>query len=240
LTFDEGNDGRPTWSPSGREITYRRQDDRGWSLISQAADGAGEPVVLVESERVPLSPYWSRDGRYLVYHQRGAETGSHDLRYLQLELAGDAAEPVTFLGSSANERTPRLSPDVRFVAYSSDESGRDEIYVRPFPDGAAKWPVSVNGGTYPRWRSDGKELYYIQSGRLMAVSVSTDQGFTLGQPQVLFEYRDLTSGSAVAYDVSADGQRFLTVAPVEDGGEGAPPKIRIVLNWYEEFRGREQ
>ena len=153
LTSDQARDGRPTWSPSGREITYRSEHERGWSLVSKAADGTGEPVVLVESEYILLSPYWSRDGRYLVYHQRGAETGSHDLRYVQIELAGSASEPVTFLGSPASERTPKLSPDGRFVAYSSDESGRDEIYVRPFPDGAARWPACANGGRQAPCRS---------------------------------------------------------------------------------------
>ena len=112
--------------------------------------------------------------------------------------------------------------------------------MRPFPDGAGQWPVSVNGGRQPRWRSDGRELYYWGGGAaLMAVSVSTEGVFTLGQPQQLFESSDLRSGGSPTYDVSADGQRFVMVALIEEEGF-APPKIRIVQNWYEEFRDREQ
>ena len=100
----------------------------------------------------------------------------------------------------------------------------------------------MNGGTQPRWRSDGSELYYVEGTTLTAISVSTEQGLTLGQPQALFVSADLLSTpSAPSYDVSADGQRFVTIAPVEDGNEyTSPPKIRVVQNWYEEFRGREQ
>ena len=166
-----------------------------------------------------------------------------DIRYLELETNGDAPEPTTFLSTPAVERVAKLSPDGRFLAYISDDSGRPEIYVRPFPDGAGKWQASVIGGTQPRWRSDGKELYYVEGqGALMAVPVATEPGFTLGQPQQLFETPDLVRlGGAPQYDVSADGQRFITIAPVEDGDEeAAPPTIRVVENWYEEFRDREQ
>ncbi len=135
----------------------------------------------------------------------------------------------------------KLSPDGRFLAYESNESDRYEIYVRSFPGGDGKRQVSVNGGTQPRWRSDGRELYYVEGDTLMAVSVSTESAFTLGQPQQLFEAPALTrtgGGLNGGYDVSADGQRFLTIAPVE-GADSAPPTIRIVENWYEEFRDRE-
>lgn len=160
--------------------------------------------------------------------------------YLRFETGGDAGEPVTFLHTAAAENVPKLSPDGRFLAYVSDESGRYEIYIRSFPNGAGKWQVSVNGGTKPRWSRDGKELYYVESNALMAVPVSTGQGLTLGQPQKLFESADLRSAyTAPNYDVAADGQRFVTVAPVE-GGKTEPPKIRIVQNWYEESRDREQ
>ena len=112
--------------------------------------------------------------------------------------------------------------------------------MRPFPDGTGKWQVSVNGGGWQRWRSDGSELYYVEGNTLMAVSISTEQSFTLGQPQRLFEFPDLVQITANGgFDVSADGERFLTIAPVE-GDEAAAPTIRIVQNWYEEFRDREQ
>ncbi len=148
-----------------------------------------------------------------------------------------------FLSTPATENRPQLSPDGRFLAYVSNESGRPEIYVQPFPNGAGKWQVSGNGGDQIRWSSDGSELFYVEGSTLMAVSVSTEQGFTLGQPQMLFESPDLVlADSGRDYDVSADGRRFVMTTPVEEGddGEVAPPSIRVVQNWYEEFRDRER
>ena len=167
-----------------------------------------------------------------------------DIRYIELGTDGEASEPVMFLGSSADEQMAKLSPNGRFLAYESDESGRYEIYVRSFPGGDGKWPVSVDGGRWPKWRVDGRELYYVEGDTLMAVSVSTESAFTLGQPQRLFEAPGLALEPYSAnggYAVSTDGQRFLTVAPLEDGDEveATPPKIRIVENWYEEFRERD-
>ena len=242
VTFDEGAERNPTWSPSGQEVTYWSQDDEGHRLMSTSADGTGEPVVLVESASGLNAPDWSRDGRYLVYYENDPETRS-DIRYIELGADGAAGEPVTFLGSSAREADPKLSPDGRFLGYSSDESGSSEIYVRPFPYGAGRWQASVNGGRYPRWSPVENELYYVErsTSTLMAVPVSTEQGFTLGQPQVLFEDRSLIGGGpGPKYDVSAHGKRFVTVAPVEDDTEAAPPSIRIVQNWHEEFRDRDQ
>ncbi len=236
LTFDEGNEGSPTWSRSGEDITYQI---RGTSITRKAADGTGEAVVLVEG--AGSDPDWSRDGRYLVYQESSSDSGV-DIRYLELQTNGDAPEPTTFLSTPAVERVPKLSPDGRFLAYISSDSGRPEIYVRPFPDGAGRSLASVIGGTQPRWRGDGKELYYVEGqGGLMAVSVATEPRFTLGQPQRLFESPDLQGGGAPLYDVSADGQRFVTVAPVDGGDiDVSPPTIRVVENWYEEFRDREQ
>ena len=239
LTFGEGTESRPTWSPSGREITYRWQQDGGVRIASKAADGTGEATVLVVDTEVNVSsPDWSHDGRYLVYDQFGTDA-RRNIWYLK--PSGDGFEPTVFLGTPANEAGAKFSPDGRYLAYVSDESGREEVYVRPFPEGSGKWQVSVNGGTQPRWRHDGRELFYVEEFTLMAVSVSTEQGFVLGQPQRLFESEDLPSNNfgRPEYDVSADGKRFLTTAPAEDEN-APPPAIRIVQNWYEEFRDRDQ
>ncbi len=239
LTFEVGVEGSPTWSPSGEEITYWNRGSSS-SIKSKAADGAGTAVVLVESETFATNSDWSRDGRYLVYQESGSETRA-DIRYLEFGPDGQAGEPVTFLSTAAAEGSPKLSPNGRFLAYRSNESGRSEIYVRPFPNGTGKRQVSVNGGSQLRWGSDGKELFYVEGeAALMAISVSTEGAFTLGQPQHLFESSDLLQpgGSTPTYDVSADGERFVMIAPVE-GEESAPPAIRIVQNWYDEFRERE-
>ena len=238
LTFDEGAEARPTWSPSGREITYDWVHDGESKIASKAADGTGEARVLVDSESEVYNPDWSHDGKYLAYHETSTDT-KRDIWYLK--PSGDGFEPTVFLRTPANEATAEFSPDGRYLAYGSDESGRREIYVRPFPEGSGKWQVSVNGGMHPGWRHDGGELFYVEESTLMAVSVSTDQGFILGQPQRLFESEDLVANvfGRKRYDVSADGKRFLTIAPAEDEN-AAPPVIRVVENWYEEFKDREQ
>ncbi len=242
LTFEDVSEDQPEWSPSGREIVYRRNNEGpGDSLMRKAADGTGEAIVLVESETRLGNPTWSHDGRYLAYSEINGEA-LNDIRYVELGTDGTASEPVTFLSTPAHEFQPKLSPDGRFLAYASRESGSYQVYVQPFPDGAGKWQVSVNGGSRPRWSSDGSELFYVDGRFLMVVSVSTEQGFTLGQPQALFESLDLVRVNG-SYGVSADGQRIMTVALVataQDGEEPAPPSIRIVQNWYEEFRDRQQ
>ena len=243
LTFEDQFESNPAWSPSGREIVYGVLASPG-RIMRRATDGTGEPVVLVETSNFLSSADWSRDGRYLVYQELNPETNGADIRYIELGTDGDVGEPITFLGSPAGEMFPKFSPDGRFVAYTSNESGRYEIYVRPFPDGTGRWQASVNGGEAPRWRSDGKELYYVEGRKLMAVSATSESTFTLGQPQPLFEASALVASVSITpggYDVSADGQRFLTVSPVEGAeNETAPPTIRVVQNWHEEFRDREE
>ena len=239
LTVDEGSERTPSWSPSGAEIIYsltlsvRR-------LVKQAADGTGGAVFLTEAVNLANNPDWARDGRYLVYDTNIGM--SSDILYLQFETGGAISAPHPFLSTPANEAAPKFSPDGRFLVYVSNESGRAEVYVRPFPDGAGKWQVSVNGGNQPRWSRNGKELYYVEGEALMAVPVSTAQGVILGQPQKLFESADLRSRYPTpTYEVSDDGQKFLTITPVEKDQRGRtePSKIRVVENWYEEFRDRE-
>ena len=246
LTFEDQREVYSAWSPSGREIVYQSLGPP-HRLMRRAADGTGEAVVLLEADFTLVRPEWSRDGRYLVYD--GIELGAgsrNDIRYIELGTDVEAGEPVMVLGSPADEQFAKLSPDGRFLAYESDESGRYEIYVRSFPGGDGKRQVSVNGGQQARWRSDGRELYYVEGDTLMAVSVSTESAITLRQPpRPLFDAPGLASafgGAVGGYDVSADGRRFLTVAPLEDGDEveAAPPKIRLVQNWYEEFRDRQR
>ena len=239
LTFDAAPDGRPIWSPSGKEIAFRSNRGEGYDKIYiRPADGTGEPALLVDNPLDEIPNDWSPDGKYLLYSVNGEET-AWDLWYLKRKEDGSGFEPVPFLQTSFSERAAKFSPDGRFVAYVSDESGRNEVYVRPFPGGDGKWQVSGNGGTQPRWGKDGKELFYVERDTLMAVAVATTPSFTSGAVTRLFQDAYLLGLDAPRYDVSGDGRRFVLREPVA-GTEEKPPSIHIVENWFEEFRGREQ
>ena len=136
------------------------------------------------------------------------------------------------------EGEAQFSPEGRFVAYRSDESGQDEVYVLNFPEGGGKWQVSEYGGGQPRWSDDGKELFYVEENTLIAVEVSTAPGFSTGRATRLFEDPSF-AGPRPDYDVSADGQRFVMIETLE-AEPGKKPSIHIVENWFEEFRQRQQ
>ena len=166
-------------------------------------------------------------GQIICYHARDSKAN----RDLWLLPVTGEHKPVQIFKSDANELEGRFAPDGKWLAYTSDESGSYEIYVRTFPDTGSKWQVSNNGGTQPRWRRDGKELFYISTDRkLMALDVQTGATFTAGTPHTLFDlpgrWEDFTSG----YAVTKDGQRFLFPVNLE-AGSTAP--IAVVLNWTE-------
>ncbi len=143
--------------------------------------------------------------------------------------------------SPFGEYVPRFSPDGRYVAYVSSESGQMEVYVQPFPEGGRKVTVSSNGGTKVRWSRDGKELFYVEGQTLVAVSVSSGSSFSAGSATRLFEHPGLIGGTEYPpYDISADGQRFILAEWVGAGADAPEPSIRVVMNWFEEFRGRQQ
>ncbi len=132
---------------------------------------------------------------------------------------------------------PQFSPDGRWPVYISDESGRFEIYVQPYPGPGGKWQISTEGGTEPMWNPNGRELFYRSGDKMMAVDIATQPSFAAGKPRMLFEGQyQLSPVPAVNYDVSPDGQRFLMVKPSEQ--QQAPPQINIVLNWFEELKRR--
>lgn len=171
---------------------------------------------------------WSPDGRsLLVVHSGGA---GEDLWVLPME---GERKPVPFLQTNFNENQGRFSPDGKWVAYTSDESGRYEVYVRPFPSGSSKWRVSPDGGELPHWRGDGKEIYYLTPDRkLMAAAVNAGRdGLTVSVPQQLFStqmHLRPSGAPLVPYDISSDGKKFLMDAKLADQGESA---LTVVVNW---------
>ena len=234
--FDYG----PVWSPSGDMVAFnshgRGRTTGDTDMILRQGDGGGEEQVLLSTSGSESVFDWSRDGRHLLYDKDDPETGI-DLWYLERSKDGSGWTPHPFLQTPFAEAMPRFSPDGRYVAYLSNESGQNEIYVRPFPKGGHKVTVSSNGGAAVRWSRNGKELFYVEGEILVAVSVSSGSSFSVGSATRLFEHPVLKSFFP-PYDVSADGQRFILPEPL--GGEAPEPSIHVVTNWYEEFRDRDE
>jgi eukaryotic-like serine/threonine-protein kinase len=231
FTFDASLDLFPVWSPDGSRIVFRSNRKGTTNLYQKPSNGAGSDELLVESPQDKTATAWSPDGRFLLYVSVDPKTTS-DIWVLPLE--GDR-KPFVFLKTGFAERFGQFSPDGHWVAYTSNESGRYEIYVRPFPGPGGQWQVSAAGGLYPRWRPDGKELYYIApDGKLMAAPIAPN-GTALdpGMPVVLFQSRAYGGGTDAGggwqYDVSRDG-RFLINTVLDD----ASSPITLIQNWHPE------
>src|SRR5579864_3837110 len=230
LSYDQVRATFPVWSADGNSIVFDTKYAGESSLYLKLASGAGDERLLLTStggEKYATS--WSRDGRFLLYTAIDPETKS-DLWVLPLQ--GDR-QPIPFLRTGFNEDSGRFSPDAHWIAYTSDESGRDEIYVRDFSSGAehgswdaaGKWLISKDGGTNPRWRGDGRELFYVApDGELTSVEISAKPVFKAGAPRPLFQ---LPPGF-IGGDVTADGSRFLIGVPV---AQSASVPFTVVLNW---------
>ncbi len=216
------------WTKSGDQLAYAVFAPGGnGDIFAKPSNGNGEASLLLGTPLNEMEPEWSPDRRYLLYTTASRETKA-DLWYRERRVDGTLGEPRVFRKTPLNEGKGRFSPDGRLVAYTSDESGREQVYVRDFPDGANPWQISADRGTMPRWRRDGKEIYYTEGRKLMAVPMN---GFKPGAPVTLFEKRGV---GPLQYDVAPDGRFLILEKPA---GE-APLAIHVVHNWFEEFRGR--
>jgi Tol biopolymer transport system component len=220
----------PVWSPDGTRIAFTSPRNTPPNLYQKTLTGDGEePLVKSSSNDQPTD--WSRDGRFIFYQSLHPKT-QWDLWFLPMSGAEADRKPVPFLQTGFNERLGRLSPDGRWLAYASDESGTDEVYVRTFPKSDAQRQLSANGGSAPRWRADARELFYLATdGRLMAVSVKAGPTFQAGAPVALFQTRISGNdypGAGANYTATRDGQRFL-ISTVT--GESNAVPTTIVLNW---------
>ena len=239
LTFESGWPQDPSWSPDGKFVTYSRFSDEGArNLYFRSADGSAQPEILTSTAVFEWASDWSQDGRHLIYSVTHPETG-YDLWVLDRQADDGEGTTTPFVATEFRESTPQISPDGEYAAYCSDESGAQEVYIRRFPSGSGLWQISANGGCQPRWRHDGKALFYVEQNTLFAVEVVTGDELRVGRSERLFSDANLADGSWT-YDVSADG-RFVMVEDVAaDEATQRKRAIHITENWYEEFRDREQ
>jgi len=227
LTFAKGDEWAPLFTPDGRNILYSRDDGNGArSVILRALDSGAETVIYaLPRPNFPVT--LSSDGRELILAQREEKGNDWDLLHMPLRAG---AEPIPYAAAPGfSTLRASFSPDGRWLAYQSNESGKSEIYVQAYPDPGRKWQISTDGGIEPVWSADGKELFYVSGDRrLMRVEVKIGAAFDAGIPEALFPMPIAPQIARNRYLVSADSQRFLVVAPA---GEGLSTPMTAVLGW---------
>jgi len=245
FTFDPQAFYNPMWTPDSQRVVFSSLREGTWSLSSKAANGTGPIESLHTSKNLLAASTWSVDGRSLIFMEAGLE--NTDIWALSLD-GEPTARPL--MAESYNELNPAISPDGRWIAYSSDESGRIEVYVRPFPNvDDGKWLISTRGGEFPNWAPDGRELYYDDyPDQMMVVTIETEPAFAAGNPEVLFRSEYVLAShsgpDASPYDISPDGKRFLMIKEEKQAQEAdevaeIPPitELIVVDNWDEVLKG---
>ena len=250
LTFDPSAESYPIWSPDGNDVVFISDRKGHRDLYQKTTSGAGTEELLFASNFDKLPQDWSSDGRFIAYMSFNPMTEwdlwilpLFDPEFLLKNIKESRGKPMPFLQTKFNERGAHFSPDMRWIAYGSDESGRNEIYVQPFPrqSGDGKWQASTNGGSWPTWRRDGKELFYVsRDGKLMAAEVLgigskalSGSTFEVGAVRPLFDISAIRIRGNFFYDVTADGQRFLIAVPAE--GQASAP-LTLMTNWDQEVK----
>ena len=247
MTTHAARDVRPLWHPDGQSVVFASTRDGPLALFRKAADGTGtaEPLVTFDESVTLITPYdWSPDGARLLVDAVLPETGS-DVGMVSLDGPG-TWEPL--VQTAATEWSPALSPNGRWLAYTSDVTGQQEVYVQRFPELDGRQVISVGGGASPNWSADGRELICLAPGgppdAVMRATLDIDEGdppsFIVGTPERLFDWRYYGSaGGRRHYDVSPDGRRFLMVtAGGTENTETGRAEIHVVLNWVEELKAR--
>jgi Tol biopolymer transport system component len=215
------DDADPVWSPDGKKLAFFSCCEHGSTLFIKNIHEAGKGKTFLNGGfQSPLD--WSRDGKYVLFTE-GQPTGARDLWVLPV---ADGAKPYALTHSSFDERTGRFSPDGKWVAYVSNESGQEDVYVARFANSQERWRISTAGGTNPRWRGDGQELFFVDAERrFMAVPMKIGDSLTPGVPSPLFRIDTLLDND---YDITADGQRFL-VTRTSPAAQAVP--FNVIVNW---------
>jgi Tol biopolymer transport system component len=223
LTSGGGVHYNPSWSPDGRQVAFSFGNYQGRVVVQRmAANGAGKEEPAAQLDRDAELSQWTADGQYLIM-RAGGFGKVYEIWAAPLSGGG---KPFPVVTGPFNNWQARVSPDGKWIAYVGDETGRGQIYVQDFPPNGAKWQISTASGYFPRWRADGRELFYRQDSKVMSVDVTTSAGkLEAGIPKSLFD----VPNSDRRFDVSADGQRFLMIVPNED--MGPPQPFTVVLNW---------
>jgi serine/threonine protein kinase len=232
LTLEGGSNAYPAWTPDGLSVTYT-SDVMGTSeMRTKRADGSTQSVLQVHETRTLYAPHWSADGKWLVFETSQGEAGVGDILAIR---PGVDTKPVPLAATRFVEGSPALSPDGRWLAYTSNETGRQEIYVVPFPNvSAAKWAVSTQGGTRPLWSHRGSELFYVDgTGNLMTVDVKANPTLSFGRPVALFNVAGFATDFETNFTLSPDDRRFLMIRQVTNSN---PDKLIVVENWFSELK----
>src|SRR5688572_7372824 len=225
FTFSPASEDNPVWSPDASQVLFSCGPGIFSNLCKKVSSGAGNEEVVIQSDVVKEGYDWSRDGRFVLFTDFATLTGS-DLWILP--MTGDG-KPYALLQTEFEETFGQFSPDGRWFAYTSNESGKTEVYVQSFPQSGGKWLISTGGGSQPRWRGDGKELFYLAPDKtLMAVGINAGSGFEMTAPTALFATQVSAYNAPNRYVVSADG-RFLINCPA---GDISRTPMTVVLNWH--------
>lgn len=232
LTFEGTDNTYPAWTADGQNITYQSNASTPTGLWTKRADGSAQAFQQVAAKSDLAASLWSRDGKWLVYRTSVNVGGAGDI--LAIRPGVDSA-PHVLLATPFAEIGQALSPDGKWLAYSSNETGRSEVYVVPFPNArTAKWPISTGGATEPAWAHSGRELFFRSGGSLVSVPVQTSPTFSAGAPRTLFSSREYqANANRRQYDVARGDNRFIFLRPV--GGQAANELV-LVDNWFEELK----
>jgi len=230
VTFD-GNNQYPVWTRDGQRLIYQSSSsvsDPNGALLSAPAAGGGQPVTVMGQSMLPAPTSVSSDGKLVIgVRARGQTRSGNDIWVLPV---GGAAKPEPFLDNGVTRGDLQFSPDGKWVAYESNEGGRNQIYVVPYPGPGGRSQISTDGGTQPRWNRNGRELFFRSGAKMMAVAVEPGAAFRAGPPQLLFEK------ASSDYDVAPDGRRFLMLKPVVATGDSG--ELHVIVNWFDDLRQR--